>query len=447
MSSKRTIQHNIFLVCFAMLSLIVFEGYRLVKEYNTTQKSIQEKMDHLLIGTLKKYGQEQFISEMSDPTNPSFKIKPLEEDSIPLDFVAATLDTNLSEGLEFLMITSAIKDNPNFLTSFTDSLLTQAEAKDISQLTISIEGTATDKQLLTRKLESKGIGSYSFSCERPIVIDSDSHLIKMWGSTNLMAEQKGLILLLFIVLIITLIIGISFEKLIRQIRREQQYQKVNELYFFGLVHDLKTPLTYTKALLERIQITMAETDLEMATQINEGNLQVDRLVTKVDELLTIPKLTSCEDSDFEETYLIDIIERIEDELICTYSTISPSFVVQINADKSYCLPLEHTTMLLRILMDNAVRYSGESPKVVINAAEQKDKLIITVSDNGEGLPIHQKSICFTERTNVPLTHGAMKGHGVGLVTAIRIMNALGGCLLYEKTDEGSRFTIEIPIRE
>lgn len=449
MTSGKIIRQNIILVCIAMLSLIGFEGYQLIKEYNTTQESVQMKMDELLTSTAKMYGQQIFISGMSNPQKPSFTLKPRDEvvsDSIPINFTKATINSNLSEGLELLMITSAIKRDSNFLDSFADLLLVQELAKTINQLNVSIEGSAVVKQELTRTSGSKDLGHYNFYSEYPIVIDSDSHIIKMWGCSNMLPEQKGLILLLFFILLITIIIGISFVRLIQQIKRVQYYQNVNEQYFFGLVHDLKTPLTYTKALLERIHLTMAEKEIELANQINEGNLQVDRLVIKVDELLTIPKLTSCKESDFEEGYLVDTIEQIEDELISTYTTISPTFLINMDADKSYCLPLEHTTMLLRILMDNAVRYSGESPNITIDVVEKEEKLLISISDNGGGLPIPKKKVCFSEKNNIETIGGVVKGHGVGLITAIRIMKALGGCLLYEKIEGGSRFTIDIPIK-
>lgn len=449
MTSRKTIRQNIILVCIATLSLIGFEGCRLIKEYSTTQESVQLKMDKLLASTAKMYGQQIFISGMSNPQKPSFTLMPREEvvsDSIPINFTKATINSNLSEGLELLMITSAIKRDSNFLNSFADSLLAQELAKTINQLNVSIEGSAVVKQELTRNIRSKDLGHYNFYSEYPIVIDSDSHVIKMWGKSDMLPEQKGLILLLFIVLVITLIIGISFARLLRQIERERHYQKVNEQYFFGLVHDLKTPLSYTKALLERIHITMAEKEVDIATQVNEGNLQIDRLVTKVDELLTIPKLTSCNESDFAEDYLIDTIEQIEDELMSTYTTISPSFTINVDAHKHYCLPQEHTMMLLRILMDNAVRYSGESPKIAIDVVKQEGKLLISVSDNGGGLPIHKKKVYFSEKNSIETIGGVVKGHGVGLITAIRIMSALGGCLLYERIEEGSRFTIDIPMK-
>ena len=58
MSSKKAIHQNTLLVCFAMLSLIAFEGYRIAMDYNTTKKTIQKKVDQLLINSAKKYGQE-----------------------------------------------------------------------------------------------------------------------------------------------------------------------------------------------------------------------------------------------------------------------------------------------------------------------------------------------------------------------------------------------------
>lgn len=447
MSSKKAIHQNTLLVCFAMLSLIAFEGYRIAMDYNTTKKTIQKKVDQLLINSAKKYGQELFLSNITNSENASFALQPLEIDSIPIGFNVATLDTNLSDGLEMLMITSAITEESNFLTSFTDSLVVNGATLNIKSLTVSIEGSAVEKQEVTRKLKNNGWGSYSFYSEYPIVIDSDSHTLKMWGSTNMLPEQRALILLLFFILIVVFIVGWSFTRLIRQIERVQHYQQVNEQYFFGLIHDLKTPLSYTKTLLDRIHITLVEKDEGAAVLVNEGNLQVDRLAAKVNELLAIPKLTSCSEKDFKEGYLTDIVEQIEDELIYTYSNVSPTFNVHIDSDKSYYLPMEHLTILLRILMDNAVRYSGDTPKVIIDVVEHEKQLIISISDNGGGLPIAQTQLRFSEKSGIETIDGIVKGHGIGLITAIRIMSALGGCLLYERIEGGSKFTIDIPIKK
>jgi len=430
-----------------MLSLIAFEGYRIAMDYNTTKKTIQKKVDQLLINSAKKYGQELFLSNITNSENASFALQPLEIDSIPIGFNVATLDTNLSDGLEMLMITSAITEDSNFLTSFTDSLVVNGATLNIKSLTVSIEGSAVEKQEVTRKLKNNGWGSYSFYSEYPIVIDSDSHTLKMWGSTNMLPEQRALILLLFFILIVVFIVGWSFTRLIRQIERVQHYQQVNEQYFFGLIHDLKTPLSYTKTLLDRIHITLVEKDEGAAVLVNEGNLQVDRLAAKVNELLAIPKLTSCSEKDFKEGYLTDIVEQIEDELIYTYSNVSPTFNVHIDSDKSYYLPMEHLTILLRILMDNAVRYSGDTPKVIIDVVEHEKQLIISISDNGGGLPIAQTQLRFSEKSGIETIDGIVKGHGIGLITAIRIMSALGGCLLYERIEGGSKFTIDIPIKK
>ncbi|CCY08609.1 two-component system sensor histidine kinase [Porphyromonas sp. CAG:1061] len=447
MYSKKAIHQNTLLVCFAMLSLIAFEGYRIAMDYNTTKKTIQKKVDQLLINSAKKYGQELFLSNITNSENASFALQPLEIDSIPIGFNVATLDTNLSDGLEMLMITSAITEDSNFLTSFTDSLVVNGATLNIKSLTVSIEGSAVEKQEVTRKLKNNGWGSYSFYSEYPIVIDSDSHTLKMWGSTNMLPEQRALILLLFFILIVVFIVGWSFTRLIRQIERVQHYQQVNEQYFFGLIHDLKTPLSYTKTLLDRIHITLVEKDEGAAVLVNEGNLQVDRLAAKVNELLAIPKLTSCSEKDFKEGYLTDIVEQIEDELIYTYSNVSPTFNVHIDSDKSYYLPMEHLTILLRILMDNAVRYSGDTPKVIIDVVEHEKQLIISISDNGGGLPIAQTQLRFSEKSGIETIDGIVKGHGIGLITAIRIMSALGGCLLYERIEGGSKFTIDIPIKK
>lgn len=53
-------------------------------------------------------------------------------------------------------------------------------------------------------------------------------------------------------------------------------------------------------------------------------------------------------------------------------------------------------------MYNAVRYSGNTPKVIIVVVEQEKQLAISISDNGGGLPIAQTQLRFSDKSGMEI---------------------------------------------
>jgi signal transduction histidine kinase len=102
------------------------------------------------------------------------------------------------------------------------------------------------------------------------------------------------------------------------------------------------------------------------------------------------------------------------------------------------------------LISNAVKYTPPGGHIDIrarhsgngNAADDRE-IIISVADNGPGIPADKQSALFTEFTR--FDPGAAEGAGIGLAISQRIAQALGGEITVESDPgHGSTFALHLP---
>lgn len=103
--------------------------------------------------------------------------------------------------------------------------------------------------------------------------------------------------------------------------------------------------------------------------------------------------------------------------------------------------------LFQNLIINAIKYSGEKPKIHISAVKKDKKWLVSVEDNGIGIDPKYKDQIFGIFVRL---HGGGKytGTGIGLAVCKKIIKRHGGEIWVEsKVDKGSTFKFTIPIKK
>ncbi|HVV06055.1 MAG TPA: HAMP domain-containing sensor histidine kinase [Puia sp.] len=113
---------------------------------------------------------------------------------------------------------------------------------------------------------------------------------------------------------------------------------------------------------------------------------------------------------------------------------------QLQADKM------HFTSVIYNLLDNALKYSKATPRVMINLHGDSDHILLSVTDNGIGIPADYRDRIFEKFFRVPTgDHHNIKGYGLGLSYVAYVVNRHGGEIkVRSKEGFGSIFTIKIP---
>jgi signal transduction histidine kinase len=208
----------------------------------------------------------------------------------------------------------------------------------------------------------------------------------------------------------------------------------------SVAHDLKTPLTRLRNRLESLSHSDASMSAELQRCIDES----DHLLATFNALLRIARIESgAYRTGFSTFEIMDIVSGVcdlyhaaaeEKDIALTVTRNSPA---QIYGDR------ELLTQALANLLDNAVKYTPRGGKVSIDVIEQKNDLVLAVSDTGPGVPaddhlrIQQRFIRLDEARSAP-------GNGLGLALVKAVADQHGGQLRIEDLDPGLRVAIVVP---
>jgi two-component system phosphate regulon sensor histidine kinase PhoR len=97
------------------------------------------------------------------------------------------------------------------------------------------------------------------------------------------------------------------------------------------------------------------------------------------------------------------------------------------------------------LLDNAVKYSGESREITVRLSSREGSAVFEVEDHGPGIPTAEQQKIFERFYRV--RNGSGKGgYGLGLFLVRHIMAAHGGSVEVEsEPGRGSRFRLVFPV--
>jgi len=202
-------------------------------------------------------------------------------------------------------------------------------------------------------------------------------------------------------------------------------------------HDIRNPL---QAMLSDIFLLKSEL---AATQ--SGDSVIENLTDLEDNILYINKIVA-DLQDYSrrlnpEFSIIDLSEVICNVLsnINIPENVDPS--VNVTGLPSIRTDPALIQRVLTNLVNNAIQAMPDGGDLTITGVIKEEKLLITVSDTGIGIPEEIKAKLFQ-----PMFTTKAKGQGLGLAVAKRLINALNGTINFEsKKGVGTKFTIELPL--
>jgi len=218
--------------------------------------------------------------------------------------------------------------------------------------------------------------------------------------------------------------------------------------FIGMVsHELSSPLTIITGSLNTLLSEGEQLSRDEAHHLlQNATLSADNLSHLLGNLLELSRAQAERLILHDEPIRADIVARNIIDRITEHHSIH-KFVVDfpeglplINADP---LRLER---ILYNLTDNASKYSPKGTEIRVFAREEKDHLIIGVSDQGVGMPKSGQAMIFKpfERLKPAGFEGA-KGAGLGLLVCRRLVEAHGGRIWVESAPGvGSTFFFSLP---
>jgi len=233
-----------------------------------------------------------------------------------------------------------------------------------------------------------------------------------------------------------------------------QFKELDEAktnFIATVSHELKTPLSSIKMSLkllndERVG-TMNEEQGELLNHIKEDS---DRLLKITSELLD---LSQVETGNLKLTFALTKPEEIVSYAVDAVKFQAEQKSIQLVLNCSQSLPdvnadIQKTAWVLVNFLSNALRYSAEKSKVIIDVF-QKDKFIeFSVRDFGKGIDEKYQKRLFDRYFQVPTDGQNKSGSGLGLAISKDFIEAENGKIwVVSAIGEGSKFCFSLPVVE
>ncbi|MDJ0756707.1 MAG: ATP-binding protein [Ardenticatenaceae bacterium] len=240
-------------------------------------------------------------------------------------------------------------------------------------------------------------------------------------------------------------VGQAFNQMAERVSALIQEQRA---FASNASHELRTPLTTirlrTEAILDGIEPQIQQ------QYIGEIDSEARRLSKLVDDLLLLSRLDAQRlDGGSEEFDLVRLVQMVEREYASQANSKQISITLKTpNNPLILTASLTHAQVILRNVIDNAVKYSSENGCIAISVSEMDGYAKISVKDDGRGisaenLPHIGKRFYRTDKSRNRRTNGT----GLGLALTESILHLYGGSLEIhsEGIDRGTEVIMLCPL--
>lgn len=208
-----------------------------------------------------------------------------------------------------------------------------------------------------------------------------------------------------------------------------------------VAHDVKGPLVGINELIQVLDKgdylgSESKNAKELVNVISKASGQLSQLV---DRLLEYSKSIHIEDSSISEVRVKEIEDNIL-SLFSSYKNLELEFDSSIASIRTIQSALER---VLLNLVNNSIKYNDKkTAHVQIELHEDKENYLISVEDNGQGIPESDHEKIF-EIFKV-LDKNSKKGTGLGLAIVKKLIDSLKGSISVESMEIGVKFVIKLP---
>ncbi len=251
----------------------------------------------------------------------------------------------------------------------------------------------------------------------------------------------------FCVLLAVIVAGTVFTA--RLVRREAEIAQLKADFVANVSHDLKTPLSVIRMFAETLELGRIADEARRREYYRVITRESERLSRLIDNVLDFSRIERGRRTyDLAPTAVEPLIRDTLEAFTHTLAQQGFKIETRIAPDlPDVALDAEAIGQALANLLDNAIKYSGERRSIVVGAAVAAGRLVVSVADEGIGIPATEHTRIFEKfyRVGRSETQGR-RGSGVGLALVRHVAEAHGGGVTVEsRPGAGSRFALWIPV--
>jgi signal transduction histidine kinase len=264
---------------------------------------------------------------------------------------------------------------------------------------------------------------------------------------SFLLSRRGLYFFVFLLIAGILVFGLALT--LRSVSHELELARMKSDFVSTVSHEFKSPLTSIRQLAEMLQAGRVPSEEKRQKYYDVLLEQSERLTLLTDNILSLARI---EEGRAEFKFETTDIAALLAEVVASFQerVRHEGFTIGLEVDDGLpSLAVDRTALsqALTNLVDNAVKYSGDSREISVRASVQGPFLTIAVRDRGVGIKAEDLDRVFERfyRAGDGLTR-TVKGSGLGLTLVKEIVAAHRGDVRVEsEPGEGSVFSIRLPL--
>ena len=262
-----------------------------------------------------------------------------------------------------------------------------------------------------------------------------------------LTSRRGVYFYSFLLLAGIFVFGLTFT--IRTVNQQLRLARMQSDFVSTISHEFKSPLTAIRQLAEMLENKRVPSEERRQRYYEVLLEQSERLSLLIDNILDFARMEEGKDElELESVDLPALVEEITSH--AQHRVGHEGFSIRAEVDetlKPVSLDTAAISQAIRNLIDNAVKYSGESREVIVRSYSDNGDVVIAVQDFGIGIEDEELEHVFERfyRGGDPLTR-TVKGTGLGLTLVQQIAEAHGGTVEIEsEPGRGSTFRLKLPV--
>lgn len=236
---------------------------------------------------------------------------------------------------------------------------------------------------------------------------------------------------------------------LRDISAEQRALRIRRQFVAHASHELKSPVASIQALAEAISQAAADdarTVEEFAEKMLKETARMGKLIA---DLLDLSRIEDPSGFRRQAVNVAEVARKITEEAVARASAKGLRLTTVIS-EPVWTQGDEHQlSLLIRNLLDNAIRYTPDGGDVTVEVERDADQAIVRVTDDGIGIPLNAQGRVFERFYRVDEARSRDQGGtGLGLAIVKHVADLYGGRVeLRSEFGEGSTFTVYLPRSE
>ncbi len=219
----------------------------------------------------------------------------------------------------------------------------------------------------------------------------------------------------------------------------READRLKDALLASVSHDLRTPLTTIKALAHELGALGDE-----RSQVIEE--QADRLNRLVADLLDLSRLNAgAMPLSLELNAVDDLVSAAIQDTESRFA--GRALTIVLPTDGAMLVGRFDLALSIRVLVnlvENAIKYSTPGTAITLSVQRELSRLLLRVSDIGPGVPAGEEERIFTPFYRPTGARADAGSAGLGLAIARRMAEWQGGAVTFERTLDGSAFTLALP---